>query len=146
MVAGAVIGVVTVVAIAVDYSPSLTPEMIKLLFYKGLGAAAVGTMIVGTWIARGGREKIRQAEESNVVKPVSPDPRVDDLALQEGATGLLSDNAASYREKAETPEHLNAPEGRLITLPKSGGNKSWEFKRVFRPPCSHADAAGCVWG
>ncbi len=109
VVAGAVIGVVTVVALAVDYSPSLTPEMIKLLFYKGLGAAAVGMMIVGTWIGRGGRDKIRQAEESHVAKPVSPDQRVDDLALQEGTAGLLSDNAASYDEKAETPEHLNSP-------------------------------------
>ncbi len=46
---------------------------------------------------------------ANVVKPISTNAHVDDLALQEGATGLLSDSAASYRENAETPEHLNSP-------------------------------------
>lgn len=52
--AGALLGIATVAAIALGYSPSLTPEMVKLLFYKGLGAAAVGLMVVGAIVGRFG--------------------------------------------------------------------------------------------
>ncbi|MEP6508166.1 MAG: hypothetical protein ABJC63_08055 [Gemmatimonadales bacterium] len=52
---GALVGVVVVAAIAADYVPTLSPEMVKLLIYKGFGALSVGLMIAGTWIARSGR-------------------------------------------------------------------------------------------
>jgi len=60
--AGAVVGIATVAVIALDYSPSLTPEMVKLLFYKGLGAAAVGLIVVGTIMGRIGRDRERQTD------------------------------------------------------------------------------------
>jgi hypothetical protein len=43
-------------AVVTDYSLSLTPERIELLFYKGLKEAAVGLMIVDTLIGRVGRD------------------------------------------------------------------------------------------
>jgi hypothetical protein len=52
---GAVLGVLTVVAIVMDYAPTLSPEMIKLMFHKGMAAGAAGLLIVGSWIARGSR-------------------------------------------------------------------------------------------
>lgn len=60
VVAGAFVGVIAIAAVSTDYSPSLSREMVALLFYKGLGAAAVGLMLVGTWVARGGRRKERK--------------------------------------------------------------------------------------
>ena len=63
--AGAVVGVATVTAIATGYEIRLTPEMIELLTYKALGAAAIGLIIAGTWIARGGTEKHRDASRSS---------------------------------------------------------------------------------
>jgi hypothetical protein len=55
--AGALLGVATVAAIAAGIEIRLTPEMIQLLTYKALGAAAIGLIIVGTWIGRGGTKR-----------------------------------------------------------------------------------------
>jgi hypothetical protein len=62
--AGAAVGVVAVAAIATGYQIRLTPEMIQLLTYKALGAAAVGLIVVGTWIGRGGNQTDHVPSES----------------------------------------------------------------------------------
>jgi len=62
LIAGAADGAVAIGAVVTGYSPDLTPEMIKLLFYKGFGAAAVGLMVVGTFIGKIGREREKKTE------------------------------------------------------------------------------------
>jgi hypothetical protein len=62
--AGAVIGVATVTAIATGYEIQLTPEMIQLLTYKAFGAAAIGLIIAGTWLGRGGTERHRDSRSN----------------------------------------------------------------------------------
>ena len=61
VIAGAVVGAAAVTAMALGFSPHLSEYMINLLFYKGLGAAAIGLIVVGTWIARQAR---RSAENT----------------------------------------------------------------------------------
>jgi len=76
VIAGAFVGAAAIVAVATDFSPSLSPEMITLLFYKGLGAAAVGLMLVGTWIARSGRRIERPPEQPRVLTARPPGSEV----------------------------------------------------------------------
>ena len=64
VVTGAVVGIATVIAIATGYQIRLTPEMIQLLTYKALAAAAVGLIVAGSWIGRGGNEKHRDVSGS----------------------------------------------------------------------------------
>jgi hypothetical protein len=61
--AGAIVGVATVTAIATGYEIRLSPEMIQLLTYKALGAAAIGLIVVGAWIGRGGTDMLREHSE-----------------------------------------------------------------------------------
>ena len=82
-----------------DYSPNLSSEMIKLLFYKGLGAAAVGLMIVGTLIGRVGRRREKQ-EEAPAKSPASrssSDPMLRDLT-----PGIEWINPPDVRESLRT--------------------------------------------
>ena len=74
---GAVVGVATVAIIALDYSPTLTPEMVNLLFYKGLGAAAVGLIIVGTIIGRIGRDHRRDRNADPELLPPASATHID---------------------------------------------------------------------
>jgi hypothetical protein len=90
--AGAVIGVATVTAIATGIEIRLTPEMIQLLTYKALGAAAVGLIIVGTWIGRGGTQRAR-------------DPSVNNAEGNVLSQGPIADGLTSRpnREKTQAP-------------------------------------------
>ena len=57
VIAGGAIGVATVAAIATGTEIVLTPAMVQLIIYKGLAAAAVGLIIVGSWLGRRGRQR-----------------------------------------------------------------------------------------
>jgi len=59
VVAGSMVGVATVAAVATGAEIHLSQEMIQLLIYKGLAAAAVGLIVVGSWIGRRGRKQER---------------------------------------------------------------------------------------
>jgi hypothetical protein len=56
VIAGGAVGVATVTAIATGTEIVLTPAMVQLLIYKGLAAAAVGLIVVGSWLGRRGRQ------------------------------------------------------------------------------------------
>ena len=57
VLAGGAVGVAAVVGLATDFKIVLTPEMVQLLVYKGLAAAAVGLIVVGSWLGRRGRQQ-----------------------------------------------------------------------------------------
>lgn len=93
--AGAIIGAATVAAVATGYEIVLTPEIIQLLIYKALGAAAVGLMLVGTWIGRGGKDErhdttSREADQDAVLKqtdgPILGSDGLADLTIQADRT------------------------------------------------------------
>jgi hypothetical protein len=54
VIAGGAIGMATVTAIATGTDIVLTPAMVQLLIFKGLAAAAVGLIVVGSWLGRRG--------------------------------------------------------------------------------------------
>ncbi len=56
VIAGGAVGVATVTAIATGTEIVLTPAMVQLLIYKGLAAAAIGLIVVGSWLGRRGRQ------------------------------------------------------------------------------------------
>lgn len=56
VIAGGAVGVATVAAIATGTEIVLTPAMVQLVIYKGLAAAAVGLIVVGSWLGRRGRQ------------------------------------------------------------------------------------------
>ena len=60
VVAGSVVGVATVAAVATGAEITLTPAMIQLLIYKGLAAMALGLIVVGSWLGRRGRQHERE--------------------------------------------------------------------------------------
>ena len=99
LIAGAAVAVVAVVAVVTGYSPNLTPEMTKLLFYKGLGAAAVGLMIVGTLIGRVGRRREKQeaAPAKSSASRSSSDPM-----LRDATPGIESIDPPDVRESLRT--------------------------------------------
>lgn len=81
--AGAVTGVATVTAIATGYEIRLTPEMIQLLTYKALGAAAIGLIIAGTWIGRGGSQKNPEPSQTDAEREaLSEGPAATDLTAR----------------------------------------------------------------
>ena len=92
--AGAVVGAATVTAIATGVEIQLTPEMIQLLTYKAFGAAAVGLIIVGTWLGRAGTEQKNDTSIETTAKsedvaagppPAAlPDQRDVELGLRRG--------------------------------------------------------------
>lgn len=59
VIAGGALGVASVTAIATGTELVLSPAMIQLLIYKGLAAAAVGLIVVGSWLGRRGRQQER---------------------------------------------------------------------------------------
>lgn len=65
VVAGAVVGVATVAAVAGGYEIVLTPAMVHLLVYKGLAAAAVGLIVAGSWLGRRGRQQESQTKAAD---------------------------------------------------------------------------------
>lgn len=68
VIAGGVVGVATVAAIATGTEIVLTPAMVQLLIYKGLAAAALGLIVVGSWLGRRGR----QHDQAGSVAPSDP--------------------------------------------------------------------------
>ncbi len=105
LIAGAAVGVAAIAAVVIDFSPNLTAEMIKLLFYKGLGAASVGLMIVGTLMARAGREREKQrditAAEANLVRVRQP----SDPMLHDETPGIDSIGSRDSRERVARPSN-----------------------------------------
>ena len=73
VIAGAAVGVAAVVGFATDFKIVLTPEMVHLLVYKGLAAAAVGLIVVGSWLGRRGRQQDSQTKDADgMLSPGSP--------------------------------------------------------------------------
>ena len=68
VIAGGVVGAATVAAIATGTEIVLTPGMIQIVIYKGLAAAAVGLIIVGSLLGRRGR----QHDQAVSVAPSAP--------------------------------------------------------------------------
>lgn len=62
---GALVGAGTVAALAMGYDITLSPAMIHLLAFKGLGAMAAGLIIAGSWIGR----KAKQASAQQAPSP-----------------------------------------------------------------------------
>ena len=69
VIAGGAVGVATVAAIATGTEIVLTPAMVQLLIYKGLAAAAVGLIVVGSWLGRRGRQHDQAAMEAAANTP-----------------------------------------------------------------------------
>ena len=69
VIAGGAVGVATVAAIATGTEIVLTPAMVQLLIYKGLAAAAVGLIIVGSWLGRRGRQHDQTAVKAATNSP-----------------------------------------------------------------------------
>jgi len=69
VIAGGAVGVATVTAIATGTEIVLTPAMVQLLIYKGLAAAAVGLIVVGSWLGRRGRQHDQAAMRSAASTP-----------------------------------------------------------------------------
>jgi hypothetical protein len=65
VVAGAAVGVATVAAVASGYEIVLTPAMVHLLVYKAIAAAAVGLIVVGSWLGRRGRQQESQTKAAD---------------------------------------------------------------------------------
>ena len=101
--AGAVLGVGTVTAIATGYEFHLTPEMVQLLIYKAFGAAAVGLMIAGTWIGRGGTGRRDDASESLQPKLDDVPKQFDEQALSSGRPADIDLHSGRAREHADAP-------------------------------------------
>jgi len=101
--AAAVVGVGTITAIATGYELHLTTEMVQLLIYKAFGAAAVGLMIVGTWIGRAGAGSLDFASES-------VQPSLDDFPQPIDKPALSPDGVGDiYLNSPLTPDHAAAP-------------------------------------
>jgi len=62
VIAGGAVGVATVAAVATGTEIVLTPAMVQLLIYKGLAAAAIGLIVVGSWLGRRGRQHDQSAK------------------------------------------------------------------------------------
>lgn len=80
VIAGAVVGAGAVTALALGFSPHLSEYMVNLLFYKGLGAMAIGLIIAGAWVGRAARR-----------------------AAQDGSSG---DSLAGQRLDSDATRHL----------------------------------------
>lgn len=79
VIAGGAVGVVTVAAVATGTEIVLTPAMVQLLIYKGLAAAAIGLIVVGSWLGRRGRQQDQSTRGANAGKrelePGMPQPQ-----------------------------------------------------------------------
>jgi hypothetical protein len=67
VISGAAVAVATVGASAAGYEIVLTPAMVHLLVYKGLAAAAVGLIVVGSWLGRHGRQQESRTKTSEAL-------------------------------------------------------------------------------
>ena len=69
VIAGGAVGIATVTAIATGTEIILTPAMIQLVIYKSLAAAALGLIVVGSWLGRRGRQRDQAAVEATARTP-----------------------------------------------------------------------------
>ena len=67
VLAGGAVGVAAVIGLATGFKIVLTPEMVHLLVYKGLAAAAVGLIVMGSWLGRRGRQQESQTKENDAM-------------------------------------------------------------------------------
>jgi hypothetical protein len=95
VVAGSLIGVAIVAMVATGTEVALTPAMIQLVIYKGLAAAAVGLIVVGSWIGRRGRQYER------AIKPTDA-PRAE---LASGPTLPLGAHRPRQEETIRKSRH-----------------------------------------
>lgn len=120
LIAGAAAGVVAIGAVIMDYSPSLTPEMMKLLFYNGLGAASVGLMIAGTLIPRVGIKWEKRDVALRGATPIaslrsSHGPRLESTG---GATQTTQARRANHaKSRHETVPSLQLASWDLVRQP-----------------------------
>lgn len=69
--AGGILGMAGVIAMAVGFKITLTPAMQELLFYKGLFAASAGLLIFGAILGRQAhRQKERERAAGELPQPV----------------------------------------------------------------------------
>jgi len=81
VIAGGAVGIATVTAIATGTEIVLTPAMVQLLIFKGLAAAAVGLIVVGSWLGRRGRQHDQAAMGASTN---TPELEAGSLPLREG--------------------------------------------------------------
>lgn len=87
--AGSVVGVAAVTAIGMGYEIVLTPAVTQLVIYKGIAAAVVGLIVVGSWLGRRGRQEEREKKSADA----------DTAALAPGIPPSFS-NGTSRSDKA----------------------------------------------
>lgn len=88
VLAGGAVGVAAVVGFATGFKIVLTPEMVHLLVYKGLAAAAVGLIVVGSWVGRRGRQQESADNANELLTPGVPPFRSASGRLYEEATTM----------------------------------------------------------
>jgi len=88
VLAGGAVGVAAVVGLATDFKVVLTPEMVQLLVYKGLAAAAVGLIVVGSWLGRRGRQQESADNANALLTPGVPSFRSTSERPYEEATTM----------------------------------------------------------
>jgi hypothetical protein len=91
VLAGGAVGVAAVVGLATGFKVVLTPEMVDLLVYKGLAAAAIGLIVVGSWLGRRGRQQESQTREADVLTPGIPPFPGNDRTYEEATTKHTED-------------------------------------------------------
>lgn len=107
--AGAVVGAGTITAIAAGYEIRLTPEMVELLIYKAFGAAAIGLMVVGTFIGRSSNHRRDDVDAGLQHKPEDIPGQMEAPALRPGPPPHPDLHAAQGRDHVskriiETPD------------------------------------------
>jgi len=99
VIAGGAVGVATVAAIATGTEIVLTPAMVQLLIYKGLAAAAIGLIVVGSWLGRRGRQHDQSAKDANArtreLEPGMPPLQHTVRKSKEPAANAVRDTQAS---------------------------------------------------
>jgi len=99
VIAGGAVGVATVAAIATGTEIVLTPEMVQLLIYKALGAAAIGLIVVGSWLGRQGRRHEQSAKDASdrarELEPGTPTLQHTVRKSKEPAANAVRDTQAS---------------------------------------------------
>ena len=99
VVAGAAVAVATVGASAAGYEIVLTPAMVHLLVYKALAAAAVGLIVVGSWLGRRGRQ---QESQTKAADGALLTPGIPPFAQEPGTERLYEEATTKSTKKNPT--------------------------------------------
>lgn len=96
VLAGGAVGVAAVVGLATGFKVVLTPEMVDLLVYKGLAAAAVGLIVVGSWLGRRGRQQESVSNANELLTPGVPPFPGNDRTYEEATTKTTKDTKKNF--------------------------------------------------